>query len=196
MLVKYWDKYTEMHGQQNVKISSTCFEQIIVHHQEVISAHAAYSTLSRIYGCLAANTMWLELYRCMVKEINDKKFSSRWLFSRIYISRCGPGSSVGVVNVYGLDGRGSNPGGGEIFLFISLVIFTYIYISRCGAGSSVGVVNDYGLDGPGSNPGGGEIFRTRPVRPCGPPNPLYNGYRVFPGGKVRPGRAADHSPPF
>jgi len=22
---------------------------------------------------------------------------------------------------------------------------------------------------------------------------LYNGYRVFPGGKVRPGRAADHS---
>ena len=24
---------------------------------------------------------------------------------------------------------------------------------------------------------------------------LYNGYLVFPGGKVRPGRAADHSPP-
>jgi hypothetical protein len=24
---------------------------------------------------------------------------------------------------------------------------------------------------------------------------LYNGYRVFPGGKVRPGRAADYSPP-
>jgi len=28
----------------------------------------------------------------------------------------------------------------------------------------------------------------------GPPSLLYNGYRVFPGGKVRPGRAADHSP--
>jgi len=28
-----------------------------------------------------------------------------------------------------------------------------------------------------------------------PPSLLYNGYRVFPGGKVRPGRAADHSPP-
>ena len=25
---------------------------------------------------------------------------------------------------------------------------------------------------------------------------LYNGYRVFPGGRVRPGRVADHSPPF
>ena len=33
-----------------------------------------------------------------------------------------------------------------------------------------------------------------PDRPWGPPNLLYNGYRVFPGGKVRPGRAADHSP--
>ena len=47
----------------------------------------------------------------------------------------------------------------------------------------------------GSNPGGGEIFRTCPDRPWGPPSLLYNGYRVFPGGKVRPGRAADHSPP-
>ena len=28
-----------------------------------------------------------------------------------------------------------------------------------------------------------------------PPSLLYNGYRVFPGGKLRPGRAADHSPP-
>jgi hypothetical protein len=40
----------------------------------------------------------------------------------------------------------------------------------------------YGLDGlGGSNPGGGEIFRTCSDRPWGPPNLLYNGYRVFPG---------------
>jgi hypothetical protein len=64
-----------------------------------------------------------------------------------------------------------------------------------GPGSSVGIVTYYGLDGPGSNPGGDEIFRTFPDRPCGPPSLLYNGYRVFPGGKVRPGRAADRSPP-
>jgi hypothetical protein len=44
----------------------------------------------------------------------------------------------------------------------------------------------------GSNPSGGEIFRTCPERPWGPPS-LYNGYRVFPGSEVRPGRAADHS---
>ena len=62
-------------------------------------------------------------------------------------------------------------------------------------GSSVGIATDYGLVGPGSNPGGSEIFSTRPDQLCGPPSLLYNGYRVFPGGKVRPGRAADHSPP-
>ena len=39
-------------------------------------------------------------------------------------------------------------------------------------------------------------FSTRPDQPWGPPSFLYNGYRVFPGGKVRPGRAADHSPPL
>jgi len=31
---------------------------------------------------------------------------------------------------------------------------------------------------------GGEIFRTRPDRPWGPPSLLYNGYRVFLGGKT------------
>ena len=46
----------------------------------------------------------------------------------------------------------------------------------------------------GSNPGGAR-FSARPDRPWGPPRLLYNGYRVFPGGKVRPGPAADHSPP-
>ena len=47
----------------------------------------------------------------------------------------------------------------------------------------------------GSNRGGGEIFRTCPDRPWGPPSLLYNGYRVFPGGKERPGRDANPSPP-
>jgi hypothetical protein len=42
---------------------------------------------------------------------------------------------------------------------------------------------------------GGTKFSARPDRPCGPSSLLYNGYRVFPGGKLRPGRAADHSPP-
>ena len=46
----------------------------------------------------------------------------------------------------------------------------------------------------GSNTGGDEIFRTCPNRPYGPPNLLYNGYRVFPGGEDRPGLDAVLSP--
>jgi hypothetical protein len=33
-------------------------------------------------------------------------------------------------------------------------------------------------------PVGGKVFRTRLNRPWGPPSVLYNGYRVFPGGKA------------
>ena len=68
--------------------------------------------------------------------------------------------------------------------------------SDSGPGSSVGIATDYGMDGAGSNPGGDEIFPPVQTGPGGPPSLLYNGYRVFPGGKVRPGRAADHSPTF
>ena len=60
------------------------------------------------------------------------------------------------------------------------------YCEDYGRNSSVGIATGYGLDGPGieSRWGGGEIFRTCPDRPWGPPGLLYNGYRVFPGGKV------------
>jgi len=47
----------------------------------------------------------------------------------------------------------------------------------------------------GSNPSGGQIFRTCPDRLWGAPSLLYNGYRVFPGGKEWPGRGSDLSPP-
>ena len=53
----------------------------------------------------------------------------------------------------------------------------------------------YGLDSPRLNPGGDETFHTCPEQPWGPLSLLYNGYRVFPGGKERQGRDADPSPP-
>ena len=73
-------------------------------------------------------------------------------------------------------------------------IYTLINMGS-GPGSVVGIVTAYGLDGPGIESQWGEIFRTSPDRPWGPPSLLYNGYRVFPGGKVRPGRDDDPSPP-
>ena len=41
----------------------------------------------------------------------------------------------------------------------------------------------------------GTRFSARPDRPWGPHSLLHNGYLVFPGGKLRTGRAAGHSPP-
>ena len=66
--------------------------------------------------------------------------------------------------------------------FISLI---------CGPGSSVSIWTDYGLDGPGDRIPVGLKFSACPDLP----SLLYDGYRVFRGGKVRPGRDADHSPP-
>ena len=51
--------------------------------------------------------------------------------------------------------------------------------------SSVGIATRHGLDGPWiESRWGGEIVHTRRDRPWGPPSLLYNGYRVFPGGKA------------
>jgi len=41
----------------------------------------------------------------------------------------------------------------------------------------------------------GTRFSAHPDGSGGSHRFLYNGYRVFPGRKVRPGRAADHLPP-
>jgi len=50
-----------------------------------------------------------------------------------------------------------------------------------------GIATHYGLDGPGIESrwgGAAEIFHTRPDRPRSPPSLLYNGYRVFHGGRA------------
>ena len=64
----------------------------------------------------------------------------------------------------------------------------------CGPGSSVGIATGHGLDGPGIECRWGARF-SAPVQTGPGAHLLYNGYRVFPGGKERPGRDADPSPP-
>jgi len=63
--------------------------------------------------------------------------------------------------------------------------FGELYAHRGGAGIAQSVWRLLtGWTIRGLNPGRGEIFRTCPDRLRGPPSLLYNGYRVFPGGKA------------
>ena len=60
-----------------------------------------------------------------------------------------------------------------------------IYTAKLGRDSSVGIATRYGPDSPAIESRlGGEIFCTRPDLPWDPPSLLYNGYRVFHGGKA------------
>jgi hypothetical protein len=61
-------------------------------------------------------------------------------------------------------------------------------------GSSAGIATDYGLDGPGFESRWGKIFPHLSKRSWGPPSLLYNGCRIFPGVRMRPGRDADPYP--
>jgi hypothetical protein len=71
-------------------------------------------------------------------------------------------------------------------------LLVHLLESSRGPGSSVGIATGYGLDGPEIESRRGRDF---PHLSRQPPNLLYNGYRVFPGGKERPGRDADPLPP-
>ena len=84
-----------------------------------------------------------------------------------------------------------------LLLLLNTLILQFCFTDVGGPGSSVGIATELraGRSGDRISVGGGEIFRTCPDRPWGPPSLLYNGYRVFPGGKERPGRNADPSAP-
>jgi len=59
-------------------------------------------------------------------------------------------------------------------------ICVYCWVSRY---SAVGIATRYGLEGPGIESWWGKIFRTYPDQLRDPSSLLYNGYRVFRGGK-------------
>ena len=82
----------------------------------------------------------------------------------------------------------------NLMFFRPCIIVQTFLNYQLGPGSVVGIATAYGLDGLGIESRWGEILRTCPDRPLGPPSLLYNGYRLFPGGKVLPGRDADPSP--
>ena len=69
--------------------------------------------------------------------------------------------------------------------YVAYVFVFLCSITNCRAGIAQSVQRlATGWTVRGSNPDGGEIFHTRPDLPWCPRNLLYNGYRVFPGGKA------------
>jgi hypothetical protein len=116
----------------------------------------------------------------------------------------GPGSSVGIATGYGLDGPGiesrvrSRPKPSDFsswknsqhaFLrrgskIICPMLVTRKTTGQKGQNRQNGQKRSNMVQEKKKNPGGGEIFRTRPDRRWGPPILLYNGYRVFSGGKA------------
>jgi len=76
-----------------------------------------------------------------------------------------------------------------------LFLFLHVLILNCGPGSSVGIATELRAGQSADQIPVGTRSSAHPDQPWGPPSLLYNGYHVFPGGKVRPWRAADHSPP-
>jgi hypothetical protein len=70
------------------------------------------------------------------------------------------------------------------------------FIKCSGLGTSVGIATGYGLDGLGIKSWLGRDCPHQSDWPWGPPGLLYNGYRVFPGGRMRPGHDADPLTPF
>jgi hypothetical protein len=82
------------------------------------------------------------------------------------------------------------PSSGVYKQYVQLMVVACIYIIigsykiiRWSRGSSVCIATRYGLEDPGIESRWGEIFLTYPDRLRGPPSLLYNGYRVFLGGK-------------
>jgi len=55
---------------------------------------------------------YVHLWQYRAEFLEWQKFQTKFVE---YIKICGPGSSVGIVNDYGLDGQGSSPVGDEIF---------------------------------------------------------------------------------
>ena len=78
---------------------------------------------------------------------------------------------------------------------VYVCVCRYVFTSTYGPGSSVGLATDYRLEEPGSNPGGDKSFRASilVLRHTKPP---VKWVTFLSWGKVRPGRAADQSPPF
>jgi hypothetical protein len=111
------------------------------------------------------------------------------------------GRPVGYINIYfGVQGHCFAYQNFKITCTIKVCnVLLFLYMVDMERGSSVSIVSDYGLDDRGSIPDRAEDFSSSLCVQTGSgahPACCTMGTRgSFPGGKARPGRDADHSPP-
>ena len=74
--------------------------------------------------------------------------------------------------------------------FSALFELYWTWFTENGPGGSAGIATGYGLDGPWIESRWARDFPHLSRPALGSTQPLYKGYRDFPGGKVRPGRNA------
>ena len=72
----------------------------------------------------------------------------------------------------------------SLYFRIFIIIIIIIIIISVDRGSAVGIATRYGMDGPGIETRCGRDFPHPSTPARGPPSLLYNGYRVFLGGKT------------
>jgi hypothetical protein len=81
-----------------------------------------------------------------------------------------------------------------------IIVFLLLWLRKRSRGSSGSIVSDYGLDDRAievRSPTEAEDFSSSPcVQTSSGAHPASYPMGPFPGGKARPGRDADHSPPL
>ena len=76
-----------------------------------------------------------------------------------------------------------------------ILVFESVFCRYCGPGCSVGIATELRAGRSGIESRWGRDFPPVQTGPGPHPASCKMGTGSFPGGKVRPGRAADHSPP-
>ena len=138
-------------------------------------------------------------WRCLLIKYPATRFHGRTIYSLYNLAASRPGhftpgnplekKVIGTRSGPGIVKVGKNAFSGHIVSAITWfscrvsAILSYTGSKLCWD-SLVSIKTCYRWMIRGSNPGGSQIFRTNPNRPRGPPNLLYNGYWLLPGGKA------------
>ena len=120
------DHYLSVHFLVHFSISFGTGNMLLRAPQFWDSPNSCVYTLARVCVCVCVCVYVLHCQRMFLATTwHSGRTLAPQLLMILYVyyqTKCGPGSSVGIVTDYGLDGLGSNPGGDEIFCLSRLAL--------------------------------------------------------------------------